>query len=101
MFFLPPQLNPYLTPTLLDQLPPLTDLLRYLEELTLFNPPPTTTKPLLGFVEELPKITTSILEGVDLDVVVEGVIRMLESEDDEDVVKGWVNNSQTIIQSEG
>ena len=83
------QLRQYLTPTILDQLPPLSSLLRYLEELSLFEPPATSTKPLVGFVEEIPKIIEGILQEADINNIVKDVIIMLEKADEEDdVLKG-------------
>ncbi|KAI8822901.1 uncharacterized protein EV422DRAFT_618631 [Fimicolochytrium jonesii] len=64
------KLRQHITPTILDQLPPLASLLRYLEELSLFTPPNGgVAKPLMGFVEEVPKLEGEILDNVDLNTV--------------------------------
>ncbi|TPX63207.1 hypothetical protein SpCBS45565_g06751 [Spizellomyces sp. 'palustris'] len=83
------KLKPHLTATVLDQIPPLTSLLRYLEELSLFTPPePGTTGTLLtGFVEEVPLIMEGILRNMDLEKTGESTLTRLV-DDDEEIVKG-------------
>ncbi|KAJ3003794.1 Zinc finger MYND domain-containing protein 10, partial [Thoreauomyces humboldtii] len=67
------KLRAHITPALLDQIPPLASLLRYLEELSLFTPAESTSgRPAMGFVEELPHVERKIMEGVrDISDIIE------------------------------
>ncbi|KAJ3156244.1 Zinc finger MYND domain-containing protein 10 [Geranomyces michiganensis] len=86
------KLRSHLTPSLLDQIPPLGDLLRHLEQLSLYEPPTVpSSRPLAGFVEELPVLETRILDGVgDLDALAKLLARQLASaeKDAADITKG-------------
>ncbi|KAJ3171707.1 CRISPR-associated protein 1 [Geranomyces variabilis] len=85
------KLRPHLTPSLLDQIPPLADLLRHLEQLSLYEPPTApSSRPLAGFVEELPVLEMRILDGVHLDALAQTVARhlALAEKNAADITKG-------------
>ncbi len=75
-------MKPYLIHTLLDQLPILENLLRYLEELTILQTPQDLTLVKRGLgVEEIPEIMNSITQGIDLKQLAEAQKTILLSTD--------------------
>ena len=55
------RLKKFMNEVLVDQLPPLRDLQRYLEELALYDPPPPTDTPFLLIEQVCSATTTTIM----------------------------------------
>lgn len=69
------RLKEYIAPETVDQLPPLVDLQRYLEELTMMNPP-DTLQPALG-IQPISEIYDAITENVSIKEIIEAQKKML------------------------
>jgi hypothetical protein len=63
----------YINDLLLDQLPILADVQRYMDELTIMDVPPPTAAPVAGglLMEQVPHMREKLVKGVNWDALVE------------------------------